>query len=266
MTATVQSLYIYPIKSCKAIELKQMKVTENGPQWDRNWVVIDELGKFISQRNCPKLSQVEVKIENEQLVFGHESHGWIQVPLNQKEEKKEFDIWGQTCWGWEVSRESSRWFSDYLQRKCYFINSAEEFFRQSSSKRSHSANLVYADGYPFLMISQASLEVLEQQMNLQKGQLKMNRFRPNIVVSGMSEQQEDELKSFSIGELKFQAVKACPRCVVVNVDQENSKLNNKVLKTLATYRKTSEGILFGQNLVHLNTGHLCVGDEILPWV
>ncbi|MCB9026463.1 MAG: MOSC domain-containing protein [Bdellovibrionaceae bacterium] len=265
MQAQVASLHIYPIKSCKGISVDQLEVNDRGPLWDRNWVLVSDQGQFLSQRQFPELSQVEVFLEEDYIKFGLPSMGYLKIPIDACGEKKEFQLWGEGSYGYEVSAEASEWFSAYLKSPCHFLSSSGIYSRKSSSKRSHSSSLVYADGFPFLVVSQASLDLLNKNLENQNIQVEMSRFRPNIVLTNLEAHQEDQLGQFKIGELKFQAVKDCPRCVIVNIDPDNSNVNPKVFKTLAKYRKKAEGIVFGQNLVHFNSGRIKVGDKLYTY-
>lgn len=144
--------------------MPSIEVTERGPRWDRNWVIVNDEGDFLSQRQFPVLSRVEVQLDTDILKFGNAESSYVSVDVNARGSKKSFKVWGNECWGEEISPDASAWFSNFLKSKCYFLSSANLFSRKSSQKRTHSSSLVYADGYPFLLVSQASLDLLNNKL------------------------------------------------------------------------------------------------------
>ncbi len=274
MECKVESLFIYPIKSCQGISVKELSIGPRGPYMDRNWVVINDRGQFLSQREHPLMSQIQVQLSDGVLRLFHERGGEFhlsrttdkntkgKITKNKSTKKMEFQMWGVSCWGYESNVEASEWFSHLLGEKCYLLSAEEVFSRSSSKNRTHSSSLVYADGYPLLAVSVASinnlLELLGDKEFSQESLIR--RFRPNLVLSGLVPHEEDVLGVFQLGDVKLSTVKDCPRCVVVNVDPHSGNVQPKILKTLSHYRKSEEGIVFGQNLVCLNSGTLKVGD------
>jgi uncharacterized protein YcbX len=118
----------------------------------------------------------------------------------------------------------------------------------------------FVDGFPFLMISRESLEALNRRL---ASPLPMNRFRPNLVIAGGEPHEEDRMTTFSVGELRFQVVKPCDRCVIPNVDQALGEARGpEPLRTLATYRRRHGKVLFGQNVVHRGQGTLRCGSPL----
>jgi uncharacterized protein YcbX len=270
MNPIVTGLFVYPIKSCKGILLNSLDITSRGPKWDRNWVLIDSEGKFISQRTFPSLSQIEVGIDNGVLRFGNSKFGYFQINCEAQEStlKHQFKIWEKECFGEEADLRASEWFSNFLGTKCKLITSLGSnfgsFSRMSSDKRKHRAPLVYADGYPLLIISEESLIFLNEQfIKFNLPTVTMDRFRPNIVVRGLEAHGEDTLGDFAIGNLKMSAIKDCARCAIVNVDPKNGRSSPSTLKMLSNYRKKDGGILFGQNVVQLEEGQIHIGDQLI---
>jgi uncharacterized protein YcbX len=117
----------------------------------------------------------------------------------------------------------------------------------------------FADGYPFLLISEASLKDLNQRLN---APVPMNRFRPNLVISGCLPYEEDTWKWIRIGEVRFKVAKPCARCIVTTVDQSTGEKGVEPFQTLAAYRKQEKGIMFGQNLIHTTQGVLSIGQTV----
>src|SRR5262249_19187395 len=151
------------------------------------------------------------------------------------------------------------WLSDYLGQKCRLVRMADFTVRRLDERYAKDGEVGFADGYPFLLISEASLSDLNERL---AEPVPMNRFRPNIVTSGSGSYAEDRWKTIRIGTLEFRVVKPCDRCVITTVNQSTGDKGIEPLRTLATYRKSEAGVIFGQNLVHQGTGSIYVGDSI----
>lgn len=256
-------IWIYPIKSLGGIRLKKAKVLEKGLAYDRRWMLVDEEGKFLTQRIHPEMALFKLTISNEQLTITHtqklSKHSILLNP-SRVNESKEVTIWDDTVKAFEVSEESSRWFSEMLSIPCTLVYFPEENIRAVDPRfASKQENVSLADGYPFLIIGEASLADLNNRMEVA---LPMNRFRPNFVFSGGKAFEEDEWKEFVIGTNRFLGVKPCARCVLTTIDQESAEKGIEPLRTLATYRKRDNKIYFGQNLLAIDHTFVQEGDRI----
>lgn len=263
----LSEINIYPIKSLKGISLKESEIERRGLKFDRRWMLVDEKNKFLTQREFPKMATLETRIlENGlQITDGQEK---LIVPFETDYEKTErVQIWQNKCIANFYGKSVNEWFSDSLKTNCKLALMPDETQRKVNyfyavQKDDHVS---FADAYPFLLIGESSLEDLNSRLETP---LLMNRFRPNLVVSGAESFSEDGWKRISIGEEIFHIVKPCARCVITTIDQTTGeKKGVEPLKTLASFRTPKRSIkkkiLFGQNLITEKAGGvLRVGDKI----
>jgi len=257
----VSALYYYPIKSCSAVQVDAAEVDACGLRNDRRLLVIEPNGTFLTQREHPRLALVTPVIQDENLMLSAPDMDSLVVALSHHGTPQHVRIFRDTCEAVDQGEAVSEWFSTYLQTPCRVVAMAPHFARQVNPNFAQRPEdqVAFADAFPFLMISEASLGDLNTRMTTP---LPMNRFRPNIVITGCPPYAEDTWSSLRIGTVDFAAAKACVRCVVTTTDQATTKRGDEPLKTLATYRKTDTGVIFGQNLIHLNRGTLRVGDAV----
>lgn len=170
-------------------------------------------------------------------------------------------IWDDRCIATWTGERATQWFSDLLEIDCSLVHLPERAARTVDPDYAPADHQVaFADGFPFLLISEASLGDLNRRLETP---LPMNRFRPNLVIAGVEAFGEDQLGGFEIGGMRFRTVKPCDRCIVTTTDQETGERGVEPLRTLATYRRSNGKVLFGQNVVHTGTGRLRVGDPLL---
>lgn len=259
----LSDIYIYPIKSLGGLRLQKSLIEERGLQYDRRWMLVDHQGTFITQRKYATLSMLQVGIENNELFVQHKANNLLRIsfPIEQNtNETIAVSIWDNSAHGLEVSKTVSQWFSDYLQFEVKLVRMPEDERIPVDPEYATKGEIVsFSDGYPCLIIGQSSLDLLNEKLDQP---VKMNRFRPNFVFSGGIPHLEDQIKTFSLGEIMFSAVKPCARCVLITVDQESGIKSQEPLKTLATYRTLNKKIMFGQNLVHQGIGYIQIGDEL----
>jgi uncharacterized protein YcbX len=261
----VQDIFIYPIKSLGGIRLSEALVKEKGFQHDRRWMLVDEQGLFISQRDHPQLALLSVELcENDLTVFVRtEKTNSIKIPLELANGPEILvTIWDDQVLAKVVDPEIGRWFSDYLGIEVNLVVMPESSHRKVDQRYAVNGESVsFADGMPYLLIGQESLNDLNSRL---ERPVPMDRFRPNIVFSGGSPFLEDSLREIKIGEVEFQIVKPCARCIMTTVDQETGKKGKEPLKTLSGYRTLNSKVYFGQNVVALRTGKVKIGDPIQP--
>ena len=224
-------------------------------------MLVNEQNRFITQRICPQMALLKVTIEDNGLLVTHRTQGSVTIPFEQYiSPKQEVVIWDDICTGAFVSHELDAWFSDVLDIKCRLIYMPEDTHRQVDLLYAPEGKITsFADGYPFLLIGQASLDDLNSRIT---EPLPMNRFRPNIVFTGGQAFQEDLINHLQIAGIDFYGAKLCARCVLTTIDQKTAIKEKEPLKTLATYRLRNKKIMFGQNLIHQGTGILTIGDTI----
>lgn len=268
---TLSALYIYPIKSLRGIALDHCAVTSRGFEHDRRWMLVDAKGKFLTQRQQPRLALVSVALGPEALLVTAPGMDALQVPYHlQQGDALRVKVWGDECEALGAGESRDRWFSHYLGVECHLVYMPESTQRHVDADYAVSTHDVvsFADGFPFLLISEASLEDLNSRLT-GKGEtaVPMKRFRPNLVVSGCEAYAEDQWRDIRIGALDFKVVKPCSRCVVPTIDTETGVKAREPLLTLTEYRKRENKVYFGQNLVHLPATAgpsviLHVGDKI----
>ncbi|MFN3315386.1 MAG: MOSC domain-containing protein [Raineya sp.] len=259
----ISELWIYPIKSLGGIQLSEAVVSDRGFQHDRRWMLVDEAGKFLSQREYPNLAllQVNLKQNGLQVFLKNKSQWQIEIPFLEKSNYLQVQIWDDTCEAWQYPNAINEFFSDYLGQKVRLVYMPESSRRQVESNYAKNGEITsFSDGYPFLLIGQSSLDDLNNRLPVP---VPMNRFRPNIVFVGADAFEEDSWESFKIGNIEFFCTKPCARCVVTTISQETAEPNKEPLKTLSTYRKFGNKILFGQNLLHKGEGSIRLKDTIL---
>lgn len=259
----LSQIFIYPIKSLGGISLSASAVEERGLKYDRRWMLIDENNSFLTQREHPQMALFNVQIDGEFLTVSlknNESEK-IYLPLFSSLNKTlNVKIWDDACTAEIVDPEADGWFSEILKIKCRLVRMPESTKRLVDRKYSPEEKSVsFADGYPFLIIGQASLENLNEKLTQP---LPMNRFRPNFVFTGGEAFEEDNWKQFRIGEVLFSALKPCARCMITTINQETGERGFEPLTTLASYRKKDAKVLFGMNLICNSTGTINLEDEI----
>lgn len=261
----VSDIFIYPIKSLGSIRIEEGFVQEKGFQYDRRWMLVDHGGVFISQRTHPRLALLSVILENDGLtVFNKkEPANVLNVPFDLASGPELWvTIWDDQVIGKVVSPEINRWFSDYLGIEAYLVIMPEDSHRKVDPRYAvHGESVSFADGMPYLLIGQESLADLNSRLEVP---VAMDRFRPNIVFTGGTPFLEDSLCKIKIGEVEFQIIKPCARCVMTTVDQESGEKGKEPLKTLSSYRTINNKVYFGQNVVSLTSGKIKRGDVIQP--
>lgn len=261
----VQDIFIYPIKSLGGISLSQALVEEKGFRYDRRWMLVNEEGMFLTQRDYPQMSLLSVILEGKELVVfpKKDPERSIKIPIEfALGPELTVTIWDDRVLAKIVDPKVDQWFSDFFGFKVHLVLMPESTQRKVDPKYAvQSESVSFADGMPYLLIGQESLNDLNSRLD---NPVSMNRFRPNIVFSGGSPYLEDSLRKVRIGQVEFQIVKPCARCVMTTVDQESGVKGKEPLKTLSTYRTLNNKVYFGQNVVALQSGEIKLGDEIKP--
>lgn len=264
MSFIVTEINIYPIKSLGGISLQTSFVEERGLKYDRRWVLADEKNVFITQRQNEQMALIDVKLENDGLSVSHRTKriASLKVPFTpQTIEHKDITIWDDIVNAIRVSDEADAWFSAVLDMKCSLFYQPDDSIRLTDPKYSitKEEHTSFADGYPILIIGQESLNNLNERL---EEPVSMKRFRPNIVFSGGEAHTEDSWKYFTIADVKLVGVKPCARCVLTTINPETSTKGKEPLRTLNQYRNFNSKVLFGQNLLVVETGKIAIGDEI----
>lgn len=259
----ITQIWIYPVKSLAGVRLTEARVMPKGLAHDRRWMLVDGEGRFLTQREHPEMALLRVTLQGSRVtVMGRKRADTITLDLTgaAQGDVLKVQIWDDEVEAVEVSPEFSKWFSDELGMDCRLVFFPEPNRRDVDPDYANRGEQVsLADGYPFLIIGQASLDLLNAKL---PEALPMRRFRPNFVFSGSHPHEEDAWKLVKIGGVGFEGKKKCGRCVLTTVDPETGTKGPEPLKTLATYRKENNGIYFGENLVALEEGWVREGDKV----
>lgn len=259
----VQALYLYPIKSLGGISVSEALVEERGFQFDRRWMLVDKGGLFMSQRKHPKMALLQVALTSDGLeVFPkNDPTDRLKIPFEAGTgQYEEVQIWDDRLKAERVGKIYDLWFSRALDQEVKLVRLPQTPSRRVDPKYAHADEEVsFADGMPYLIIGNASLADLNSRL---EKTVPMDRFRPNIVFDGGQAFAEDEFEFLEIGVVRFKGVKPCARCVLTTVDQETAMTSAEPLKTLSSYRKVGNKVLFGQNALALESGKVRVGDTI----
>jgi uncharacterized protein YcbX len=263
----LSEIWVYPVKSFAGISLQEAQVTDRGLELDRRWLLVDDDGRFLSQREYPGLALFRPEIVDGILRITHKVLlDSIEIPLRpvftDTASKIEVTVWDDTIQAVEVNQEISEWFTKLAGFSVRLVYMPEESKRKLDPDYAISQDDItsFADAYPFLIIGQSSLDDLNGRLEVK---VPMNRFRPNFVFTDGVAFEEDFWREFTIGDLSFVGVKTCDRCVMTTVAQEKGIVSGKEpLKTLAKYRNFGNKVLFGQNVIGLGLGIVSVGDEV----
>lgn len=257
---SISALYVYPIKSCRGIRVGEWPVVARGFDADRRWMIVDSTGRFVTQRETPQLSQVQISLGGDSMRLTAPRLPELILPRTfDWGAERAVQIWQDNTEGAEHP-EGSAWFSSYLGGPHELVYMPERHRRAVDPSRANAGDIVsFADGFPFLLISDASLADLNARLELP---ITMDRFRPNIVISGTAPYAEDGYARVRMGEISFRGPKRCSRCVMTTVDPETGLVGREPLRTLAKYRLHDRQVWFGMNLIHDNFGTLRVGDEV----
>lgn len=260
----ISEINIYPVKSLKGIGLNEAIVEVRGFKFDRRWMLVDDDSRLITQREVPRMALIGVSIEEDGLAVRFEDRH-IDIPLSPHQgETEDVVVWQNIVPASVYDPETNAWFSRALNVSCRLVAMPETTHRPVNPEyavRPGEDIVSFADGYPFLLIGEGSLEDLNGRLD---ERVPMNRFRPNLVAAGTEAFAEDDWKRIRIGETTFHVVKPCARCVVTTVDQSTGEKKGKEpLKTLSAYRNHRGNVLFGQNLIAENPGEVVrIGDKI----
>lgn len=277
----LSDLVIYPIKSAAGISVQTARLSARGLWGDRRYMVVDPSGQFMTQRRFPQMALIRPVMTS---AGGESAVPSLQIaapgmddlsvdPLAVSQEQM-VEVWGDRTPSISCGPTAQSWFSTFLNTPCQLVYMPESSRRPTDHGKLGPAEIVsFADAYPYLLLSEASLNGLNQKLIVKQAEpVPMNRFRPNLVVKGdVAPHAEDQWKRIQIGEATFRVSKPCARCSVPNVEQSSGKRTQEPSRTLATYRAWDKGIWFGQNLIQeaadlqsspQSLGSLAVGDVV----
>lgn len=265
---------MYPIKSCKGIALERASLDARGLQGDRSFMITKPDGFFMTQRQFPKMAQIQPTLDLSAETLRLEAPGMeaLTITIDHKgtpETLINTEVWGDVCASVVQAKEANEWLSTFLHKECRLVTMQQGFKRiveqeYATSPHDHTG---FADGFHILLVSEESLAALNDRL-FERGQepVPMSRFRPNIVVRGCAAFAEDSWSGFRLNGVQMFGVKPCGRCVMTTIDQETGeKTGTEPLATLNIFRKSEDGkkILFGQNVINTEQGFISLGDAIV---
>jgi uncharacterized protein len=258
---TISQLHIYPIKSMGGIDLQTALLTDRGFEYDRRWMLVDENNRFISQREVATMALLQPEITGNGLIITHKLTGdQLTVPFKPNGASITAAIWDDYCEVQLVDSAADAWFSHVLGITCRLVFMPETARRTVDAEYAFKGELTsLSDGFPLLMIGQASLDDLNNRLDMP---IPMNRFRPNIVFTGGEPYQEDSMQHFVVNGINLYGVKPCGRCPIPTIDQNTGIASKEPLKTLASYRGRNNKVYFGQNVLFDGGGVISLGDEV----
>ncbi|HWU42477.1 MAG TPA: MOSC N-terminal beta barrel domain-containing protein [Bdellovibrio sp.] len=257
----IEELCIYPIKSARAQNLREMKITHEGPEGDRQWMLVDDNGKFISQRTMPRLATVEVFNEGDALTLGLGKMYFKISKNNSFQRRVTVSVWNDS---FEAALEPdlySQALSQHLGVSCRLVRYAPYSKRLVKSQNSQwQPEVRFADGRPLQILNLKSLEDLNTRL---QEPVMADRFRANIIYQGEAAFEEETWKRVRIGDVIFSQPKNCTRCTIITIDQAAGVLRGpEPLKTLASYRRQPEGVCFGTLWIPENEGVIRLTDRL----
>jgi MOSC domain-containing protein len=256
----VSELNIYPCKSMRGVSLTDMPLIDSGPQWDRRWMLVDNDGGFISQREEARLCLVDVRLDPGCLRLSAPGQRSLSLVITEQGASLEVTVWDDQVQAVDCGDEPARWFSSFLQRDCRLVMMPQSSRRQVDRDYSREGDTVsFADGFPLLLIGEASLADLNARLSVP---ITMAHFRPNIVIRGCEAFAEDRWQAVSIGGIHFDLVKPCSRCVIPSINPRTAEKQAEVVRTLASYRRSAGSVYFGQNMIHRGRGLVKQGDRL----
>lgn len=256
----LSSITIYPVKSCAGINLDCVTLDRFGPVGDRRWLVVDERGRFLSQRDQAQLALVRVEqVQGGIRLSLGDSFIQTAIPGTAAPEVR-VSVWEDSVRALLADSSAGEWLSVQLGRPCRLVYMPDTCQRRVDGLYARDGETVsFADGFPLLLISQASLEDLNRRLDKP---VPMNRFRPNLVVSGCAPFAEDSWRRIRIGDVEFDVAKSCARCVIPSIDQATARRDGQINRVLAGFRRVNGQVMFGQNLLYQRAGTLSLGDSV----
>jgi uncharacterized protein YcbX len=267
LPVTIRSLHLYPVKSCAGAELDSTLLVETGFELDRAWMLVDARGEFLSQRELPRLALVRPQVKHYEVILRAPGMLPLHLPTEAAERPLRVRVWDDACDAWDMGDAAAQWFADFLGAPLRSLapdgvrlaRFDPDFVRACERRWTGAldARTAFADGFPLLVLSQASLDAFNAR-RAARGEpaVTMARFRPNLVLDGLDAHAEDHVDTieFESGDARvlLKLVKPCARCTIPNVDPDTGAPGERVLELLSDYRadaRVDGGITFGMNAV-----------------
>jgi len=255
LSVTVTALNVYPVKSCAGVSVAEALLIETGLEFDRAWMVVDAQGQFVTQRELPRMALIQPTLKHTEVVLRAPGMLALHLAIDGVEGPVRVTVWNDEVAAYDMGDLAAQWFSDFLGQPLRLARFDPDQKRLSNKKWTGDidAENAFSDGYPVLVVSEASLTELNQRL---KAPVTMARFRPNLVLSGLDAHGEDHLDEIRFdtpeGPVRLKLVKPCPRCPIPNVNPLTGEPGTEPGDTLSTYRSSTlldGAITFGMNAV-----------------
>lgn len=269
----LSGLFIYPVKSCRAHALREAAVDAWGLQHDRRYLVVTPEGQFLTQRQIPRMALIETELSTAGLALASPNYGSVAIPSSVAEPARTLSvtIWRNTVLADDCGEPTAEWLTRFLGTPARLVRMGNAYDRPVKPSKAQPGDIVsFADAYPFLLLSEASLHDLNDRIVAHGGEaVPLDRFRANLVLTDCAPYFEDSLTRFRIGEVVFRNAGPCARCIVTTTDQDRGERDGpEPLRTLATYRRDAHepsNVNFAANVIHeTKSGRLRLGDELSP--
>lgn len=256
----VSALFVYPVKSCRGIAVERAELERSGLARDRRWLVTRDDGTFVTQRELPQMALIAVELIDGRIELRAPGRGSTRLPIRHEAgSERRVRVWRDELSGVDHA-EGSAWISAALGGDYRLVYMPDRSLRRVNPERGLTGDVVsFADAYPLLLVSEASLSDLNARLEQPIG---VERFRPNVVVAGSPPYAEDAWRRIALGRVEFRVPKACDRCTIPTVDPATGRRGSEPLRTLAAYRKWDGKVWFGVNLIPETPGSLAVGDAL----
>jgi len=259
LPVTIAALHVYPVKSCAGVALDEVLLVETGFEFDRAWMLVDADGEFVTQRELPRLALIRCELRHADLVLRAPGMLALHLPLDTVEAPTRVRVWNDVVAAYDMGALAARWCSDFLRQELRLVRFDPDQRRLSARAWTGplEAENAFSDGFPVLVLSNASLDALNERLAAHgEAPVTMARFRPNLVLDGLDAHGEDHLDELAFdtpeGPVRLRLVKPCPRCPIPNVDPDTGVPGSEPLDTLTGYRadpRVDGGIAFGMNAV-----------------
>jgi len=248
--ATVTSLFIYPVKSARGLPVQRVRVAATGFEWDRQWMIVNPRGVFLSQRTHPQLARIVPELGTDALTLRAPGLPPLTVPYARSGDERSVRVHQDPCLGIDQGEQAAGWVTEAVGEAVRLVRAPQDPARRANPKFAGTvpSPMGFADGYPILVCNQASLDQLNTRT---PAAIPMDRFRPNIVLDGIPAWSEDHIDTLTIGALTLRLVKPCTRCAIPSIDQLTGQHSTDPLPVLRPFRFSKEllGITFGENAV-----------------
>jgi uncharacterized protein YcbX len=259
----IVTINVYPVKSLQPIRPDSWSVERRGLKHDRRWMVVDQVGIFMTRREVQAMAQIQAVPDGDRLVLSKEGLPGLSVSVKPLGPSAPVQVWRTRTTARYVSPEADAWLTKAIGKPCRLVYMPETARRRIHHEYNAGQDLVgFADAYPILVASEASIEDLNGRLD---SPIPIQRFRPNLVIKGCGPFEEDTWTRLQIGEVTLRAARPCIRCLVTTQDPITGKLlGPEPLRTLATYRKVKNGVIFGMYYIPETLGCIALSDACTP--